>query len=135
MGGIGIEFFQQTGIGIGIDILGRAELINSIFNSTNSYFLSCSVASFTYTRLNVHSCFLTMCVNLTFQYINHSYRVPLKYTRYLLAIKIIHADTTEVTTHLLTTRMPAFLQHCWVTRLLCVWNRDQALIQQSSGNG
>ncbi len=39
---------------------GRAELANSIFNFTNSYLLPCSVTSFTYTRWNVHSSFLTL---------------------------------------------------------------------------
>ncbi len=40
-------------------LFGRAEFTNSIFNSTNSYLLSCSVTSFTYTRLNLHSRFQT----------------------------------------------------------------------------
>ena len=95
---IGIEHFQETGIGIVIDIFGRAELINSIFNSTNSYLFSCSVTSFRHTRLNGHSYTLTpqFCINLTFQYIHYSYGVLHKYSRYLLAIEIICVNSTEV---------------------------------------
>ncbi len=58
MGGIGIENFQETGIGIGIDFLVERNwpIPFSIPPIHTSYYV---VTSFTYTRLNVHSCFLT----------------------------------------------------------------------------
>ncbi len=98
--------------------------------------ISCSVTSFRYKTFNVHSCFLTLrfCVNLTFQYINHSCMVLHKYARYLpclLAIKINNADTTFNRSSSLYSKHNS----CLFATLLgyfCVWIRDQLVCKQST---
>ncbi len=55
--GIGIEFFQETGIGIDISVAWNWPIPFSFPPIHTSYHI---VTSFRYTRYDVHSCFLIL---------------------------------------------------------------------------